>query len=129
MEAWKDNFKRSSLRVGFRMGLSRAMCEYLSAVADDVVWNRASLGGASPDVDCFLATARSLVLRGLIEYKPDYAKEWRSRPGRTSFELHSWTHYRLTPAGELVVGLLKLAGVFVEADIAIEKRERSKAKR
>ena len=33
-------------------------------------------------------------------------------------------HYRLTPAGECVVNLLKLAGMFVEADAAITKKSR-----
>jgi hypothetical protein len=124
-EIWKDNFKAASLRVGFKLGLTRAMCEYLSAVADGVAWNRSTLGAASPDVDNFIATARSLFKRGLIEQKPDAEKNaYLSRPTRTSYELWSWTHWRLTPAGECVVQLLKLCDMFVEADVAMEKKAR-----
>jgi hypothetical protein len=127
-EIWKDNFKSASLRVGFRLGLSRAMCEFLSATASGVEWNRAALGGASPDPDNFLATSRSLVIRGLIERKPNAEEEARSRPHKTSFDLWSWTQWRLTPAGEHVVGLLKLCDMFVEADMAMEKKARATTK-
>lgn len=123
-ELWRDNFKSSSLRIGFKLGLSRAMCEYLSAVADGVAWNRSSLGAASPDPDNFIATGRSLVKRGLIEDRPGF-KEDLARHGQTSYDLWNWTRFRLTPAGTCVVELLKLADLFVEADVAMEKKARA----
>lgn len=121
-ESWRDNFKSSSLRVGFKLGLTRAMCEFLSAIADGVHWNRSSLGGASPDPDNFIATGRALVIRGLIEVDPAKLAAMQHRRGVTSFDIWSWTHYRLTPAGVHVVELLKLAGMYIEADIAVEKK-------
>lgn len=127
-EAWKDNFKSASIRVGFRMGLSRSMCEFLSAVADNVWWNRSSLGGASADPDNFLATGRALVSRGLIQLKPDHQKTFKSRASQTRYEMYSWMHYELTPAGIHVVELLKISGMFIEADMAIEKKIREKSR-
>lgn len=118
---WQDNFKSSCLAVGFRLALTRAMCEFISAVADGVSWDRAVFGSSNAFPDNFLATSRSLIKRGLIERKPQAEIEARG-PARTSYELHSWTHWVLTPAGEAVVELLKMTGLLVEADVAIEKK-------
>lgn len=127
MEIWKDNFKASSLRCGFKLGLSRHMCEFLSAVADDVHWNRSFLGSASPDVDNFISVGRALFKRGLITEKPEELIRARIKKGATtSYELWGWTHWKLTPAGEHVVALLKLCDVFVEADLSAEKKAREK---
>lgn len=124
--AWQDNFKSSALRVGFKMSLTRAMCEFISAIADGVHWNRTALGAASADPDNFIATSRALVLRGIIERKPDAEIEAERNESRNHF--WSWTHWRLTPAGEHVVQLLKLADMFIEQDMA-EVRRLRKAKR
>jgi hypothetical protein len=42
--------------------------------------------------------------------------------------LSHYTHWELTPAGAAVVELLKLAGLFVEADAAIEKKAKGKGR-
>lgn len=124
--AWQNNFKASCLRVGFRLGLSRAMCEFLSAVADGVQWNRASLGGASPEPDNFLATSRGLILRGLIERKPRAeVDEYMKGRGSSRYDLYNWSFYALTDAGQHVVALLKLANIFVEADAVSERKARA----
>lgn len=128
-EIWKDNFKSASLRVGFKLGLTRSMCEYLSAVADGVHWNRSFLGAASPDVDNFIATGRALFKRGLIVEKPKTEIDARfQKSARTSYEIWSWTHWRLTPAGNCVVQLLKMCDMFIEADLAVEKKLKAGAK-
>ena len=72
-------------------------------------------------------SAGSLVKRGLIVSKPraeidDYLDATRNR----DYDFSNWTHWVLTPAGECVVTLLKLAGLFVEADAAIEKKAKVK---
>lgn len=122
---WQDNLKSCCLNVGFRLGLTRAMCEFISAVADGVHWDRSVFGSSNAFPDNFLATSRSLEKRGLIERKPEEECKARyARPATTPYELHSWTHYRLTPAGDAVVVLLKLTGLFVEADMAVEKKAR-----
>lgn len=129
-EPWRDNFKSSAIRVGLSLSLTRAMCEFLSAVADDVTWDRCAFGSSQAFPDNFLATSRSLEKRGLIEAKTGAEREaGRHRPARTKFEIWNWSYWRLTPAGELVVGLLKLAGLFVEADVATEKKSREGASR
>lgn len=122
--ARQDNFRSASLKAGFGLALTRPMCEFLSAVADGVVWDRAKYGSARAFPDNFLATSASLFKRGLIAPKPEAEREAnRMRPDD---RLYEWTHWQLTPAGEHVVGLLKLAGLFVEADAAIDKRAKAK---
>ncbi len=124
---WRDNFKSSCTRVGFAIHLSRAMCEFISAVADGVQWDRTVYGSAASFPDNFLATSRSLLKRGLIEEKTENEQKiGRARDAKTNYDLWSWTHYRLTPAGVQMVELLKIAGLFIEADIAIEKKARVK---
>lgn len=126
--AWRDNFRSCCIRVGFGLTLTRAMCEFRSAVADDVHWDRAVYGSAQAYPDNFLATSAALYKRGLITQKPETEiKEHQKEERRTPLEdrrLWEWTHWQLTPAGEHVVELLKLAGLFVEADVAIEKKHR-----
>lgn len=127
---WQDAFKSASLRVGFAVSLTRAMCEFLSAVADDVYWDRAVYGSSQAFPDHFLATSRALVKRGLIECKPEKElEEGNRRPVRDSYELWSWQSWRLTPAGEAIVGLLKITGMFIEADMGAEKKARLAASR
>jgi hypothetical protein len=122
---WQDNFKSSCLAVGFRLGLTRAMCEFLSAVSDDVHWDRSIYGSSQAFPDNFLATSRALVKRGLIQQKPaDELDAGKHRPARDGYELWSWQTWELTPAGAAVVTLLKLTGLYVEADMAVEKKAR-----
>ncbi len=120
---WRDAFKASSLKVGFGLHLTRTMCEFISAVADNVKWDRSKYGSAPAYPDNWVATAGSLVKRGLIVSKPraeidDYLDSTRNK----DYDFSNWTHWVLTPAGDCVVTLLKLAGLFVEADAAIEKK-------
>lgn len=121
--AWRDAFKASSIKAGFHIGLSRAMVEFLSAVADDVTWDRAKWGGASPFPDNFIATAASLIKRGLIVEKTEAEK--RKNIHLPDDRAYQWSNFQLSEAGFYVVKLLKIAGFFVEADAAIEKRARS----
>lgn len=125
-ESWRDNLKSSSLKVGFQLCLTRTMCEFLSAVADGVRWDRSKWGSASAFPDNFLATSAALYKRGLIQRKPQAECDARENRMQDDDKLYEWTSWNLTPAGEHVVGLLKMAGVFVEADAAIEKKSRKK---
>lgn len=126
-EAWRDQFKQHAIRVGFAVHLTRGMCEFLSAVADGVQWDRAAFGSCAAFPDNWLSTTQALFKRGLIERKPDEELQaGKTRPARDKFEIHSWTVWQLTPAGAHVVELLKLAGMFVEADVAAEKKARAK---
>jgi hypothetical protein len=120
---WRDNFKAYTLRTNFALALTRPMMEFLCAVADDVHWDRLFYGSDMSRPDCFLVSEKSLEKRGLIMRKPksemDKMKENRFQ-GNPAFSM-------LTPAGALVVELLKISGMFVEADAAIEKKAKRKA--
>jgi hypothetical protein len=92
--------------------------EFLCAVADDVQWDRFTYGmGSGPHN--FLASSGALVKRGLILEKTVHDK-WE---GKNVYEIRS--RYDLTDAGWLVVELLKLTGLFIESDNAIERKASS----
>lgn len=112
--------------MGFGLHLTRAMCEFLSAVADDCCWDRSKYGSASAFPDNFIATCAALVKRGLVVSKPADVREANRCDRRPDTEAYTWSNYELTQGGEHVVALLKLAGLFVEADAAIEKKARKK---
>ena len=122
---WAENFRAATVRVGFVLSLSRAQLEFLCATADGVMWDRHVYRAVSVP-DNWLASERALVKRGLIARIPEAefdAKKYDDHgPGE-------FTCTRLTPAGEAVVSLLKLAGLFVEADAAINRKARGRAAR
>lgn len=110
-ETWQNRLRDSVLKFGFNLHLSRAMLEFLCAVADNVRWDRA-LNSHLHEPDNWIATEIALTRRGLIERKP--AKDLESGTYRQ--------YCRLTPAGECVVTLAKQAGIFVEACESAAKR-------
>ena len=129
LEQWKINLRNFSMKVGFTVSLSRAMLEYLCAVADDVQWDRSLYHHAQQDN--WIASQRSLEKRGLIVRKTEeeHAKMGLNDPRRHQenadpLKLYEWNCWKLSPAGECVVQLVKLAGIFVEADAAINKKAR-----
>lgn len=75
--------------------------------------------------DNFIASETALTKRGLIERKaPEKRKikQWQN--------VYELTHFcELTPAGKLIVELLKLTGLFVESDFAAERRTATKVQR
>lgn len=109
------------MRSSFCLALSQPMLEFLCATADGVHWDRRlytrQWGITRPDN--WIASGQSLVKRGLIE-RLDRAQINTQPTDEAEFQFHA--HYRLTPAGSALVGLLKVAGIFIEADAAIEKR-------
>ncbi len=129
-EEWAEKLRSFSMKVGFHISLSRAMLDYLCATASDTQWDRALYG---PDIhvpDNWLASEKSLEKRGLIERK---SKAWfearkNKHPGSRA-EFCEVSMCVLTPAGRLVVDLLKLAGMFVESDAAINKKARKAQRR
>ena len=126
-DEWKDHLRASSMKIGFSISLSRAMLELLCAVSDGVQWDRAlyRLGATVPEN--WIASQRSLVKRGLIGRKDDDEIEAMRTIRLPQIDREQWyefNYYKLTPAGESVVSLLKMAGMFVEADAAINKKAR-----
>ena len=114
MSDWADKFRHYSLRTNFHLGLTRPMLEYLCAVAQDCWWDRAIFrSGEAPDN--FIASSKSLLSRGLIRNSKEPRRKWNNL-----YEIRS--HHELTPAGEAVVKLLRITGLFIEADLAAERK-------
>ncbi len=122
---WRSAFQGHAMRTSFCLALSQPMLEFLCAVADGVHWDRylysRSFGVARPDN--WIASSQSLVKRGLVERLSRAVIDAATvgKMGSTE-EFAQVSHYRLTPAGAALVELLKVAGIFIEADSAIEKR-------
>jgi len=122
MNGWKDNFKSYVMRTNFYLGLTRPQMEFLCAVADDVEWDRFRSGPQTPFN--FIASEGALEKRGLIERKKDGRGHW---VGQNVYDITSTCV--LTPAGKLVVELLKITGLFIEQDNAIERKAANKVAR
>ena len=123
-DTWKQSFQQSTFRTSFNLSLSQPMIEMLCAIADDVQWDRRQeMTIHRPDN--WLATNAALVKRGLARRKTDEERA-KLRKSKTYIEelYGEVSYYTLTPAGEAVVQLFKVTGVFIEADNAITKRFR-----
>lgn len=108
---WRDRFKSNMTRVTFTLSLTRAMLEFLCAASDDVYWDRRAFGGLGYP-DNFLATEHALMRRGLLVRLPP-----REVTGR-NISAPPWS---LTPAGVQVVQLLKVGGIYIEAEEARQR--------
>ena len=129
------------------------MIEYLSAVADDVYWDRHYYRGQCFKPDNWIATQEALLSRGLIRYKPaltvwhkksDKAKKEHDARKEKGEVFHSYvadwdgymqlkggveaSRHELTPAGQAVVEMLKAGGMFVSAKIAKKRMAASGGK-
>lgn len=129
--AWKAAFLRSTLRTGFCLALTQPMLEALCAVADRVQWDRFvfrhTMGQAAPN--SWLVTLHALESRGLTRHRGTevtHAEEESRTAAERSQRLvdEICDVWELTPAGEKVVELLKLTGVFVEQVAATNLRAR-----
>lgn len=127
---WRVAFLKSTLRTGFCLALTQPMLEQLCAVASGFEWDRfvfrATLGHAFPDNP---ATMGSLERRGLVRHRgtkvlrrEDEDRTWNEKAQR--FEDNVCDTWELTPAGEKVVELLHLTGVFVEPSAGADFRSR-----
>jgi hypothetical protein len=118
-QTWKENFKSYTMRTNFHLGLTRPQMEFLCAVADDVMWDRFTYGmGTGPDN--FIASEGALTKRGLIVRKTGK----RQLGGKHVYEFKHFCE--LTDAGWLVVELLKITGLFIQSDNAIERKATAK---
>ena len=100
------------------------MIEFISAVADGCHWDRRSFAVINRP-DNWVASQDALIKRGLIRRKP-FAQIEQEREAAGDAYIHSEvSHCYLTPAGAALVELLKVTGVFVVSDAALNKRARS----
>lgn len=109
VDDWQDAFKSNSTRVRFAISLTRPMLEFLCAAADGVHWDRRAFGGITFP-DNWISTEYALKKRGLIIRKPPQ--------DATKYSVIPWS---LTPAGVALVELLKVGGLFIESNEAVEK--------
>ncbi len=107
-EESRERFKTNVTRVSFQIKLSRPMMEMLCALSDDVRWDRDRYGSIF-NPDNFIATPRALFERGLIRRKADVKAAF---PG--PFD-------ELTEIGKAMVELMKVGGIFIEAEEARKK--------
>lgn len=123
LDNWQGKFRYYVMRTHFQLALSRPMLEFLCAVADNVWWDRALYrdGGGVASPDNFLASSSALEKRGLIRRASPSLLEREKRRRKTNvYEFRSG--WLLTPAGKIVVELLKQTGLFVEHDTAIQRK-------
>lgn len=116
---WQEKFKSQMTRVSFELKLTRAMLEFLCAASDDVYWDRAAFGGLHYP-DNWLATEYALTKRGLIVRRPPIEVKGRT-VGSPPWEL--------TPAGHAAIELLKVGGLFIEAQKAADRFAARKGKK
>lgn len=95
------------------------MIEFICAVADDVTWDRRDFCTIHKP-DNWVATEAALKKRGLIVRKE--GDERRKAFEERSENDNDISYCKLTPAGEAVVQLFRVTGIFVEADSAITKK-------
>lgn len=125
LEDWQEAFLGNTTRVGFNLKLSRPMMELLCATADSVYWDRAKYPGLY-EPDNWISTERALKKRGLLRRLT--VKETDKMRKEKKSILHV-PPYALTPAGEAVVELLRIGGLFIQAEDAVgENRQWDKRK-
>lgn len=124
---WQRSFQSSAMRTAFCLQLTQPMLELLCAIADGVTWDRhyyfPTFGAAKPDN--WLASEQALTKRGLVwrvpvDQQPQRTLDERFERGRQGLI----DYVKLTPAGEALVVLLKVTGIFAKADAAIDRDAR-----
>lgn len=125
-ETFKDDFRRTTFRTAFTLHLTQPMIEFLCAAADNVSWDRAVHEVNIHRPDNWVATSEALVKRGLLIRKPREETDKDFEKRHKENRIYESSYYRLTPAGDAIVTLFKVTGVFVEADAAITKRTRKR---
>lgn len=129
-DVWRAAFLKATLRTGFCLALTQPMLEQLCAVATGFHWDRHvfrhSLGLAMPDNP---TTLSALERRGLVRHRgtkilrgEDDERTMSEKSQRYRDEI--FDAWELTPAGEKIVELLALTGVFVEPAAAADFKAR-----
>ena len=114
---WQDAFKSNTTRVRFVLSLTRPMLEFLCAASAGVYWDRRAFGGLTYP-DNWIATEHGLTKRGLITRLPP-------QPTKNGQQPPPWS---LTPAGEKVIELLKVGGLFIDAREAVDRMTKRKGR-
>lgn len=113
---WQDAFRSQMTRVTFNLMLTRPMLEFLCAAAEDVHWDRQAFGHLGYS-DNWMATERALTKRGLVV---------RGKPRKVNQDGRLPPPWELTPVGAAVVEMLKVGGLYIEAQAAADKLQARK---
>lgn len=113
---WQEAFRAQQLKTHFSLQLTRPMLEMLCATSDDVVWDRARFGNMFMP-DNFIVTETALTKRGLLRRKPPAIV--KDAFGPDGFRLG--TFYELTPVGVALVEMLKVGGLYIQAQRALDQ--------
>ena len=117
---WQDAFRSQMTRVTFNLMLTRPMLEFLCAASDDVHWDRTAFGHLGYS-DNWIATERALTKRGLIIRKPPQNVK---KTGDNRLP----PPWEVTPVGRAVVEMLKVGGLYIEAQAAADKLQKRKGR-
>lgn len=112
-------FLSCTTRIGFDLKLSRPMMEFLCACSDDVEWDRRRFP-CLYEPDNWIATERALTKRGLLRRYSEIERKKRIKERGATWPIP----YCLTEIGHAVVALLKVGGLFIEAEAAREKLQK-----
>lgn len=112
MSNWRDDFTRYTTGFAFNLYLSRDQASLLDAIGRGGPVYREWLSAAGRGT--FIPTFRALEKRGLAEHNP--AVNAAPIPDVTP----KWI-YRVTPAGQHVIELLRLSGVAAPAEVANDR--------
>jgi len=130
---WQRRFQQDTVQVDFSVKrLTPRLRAFICAVADGVEWDRQAEFGGGVGAGGGTAAAAKLFRRGLIKAKcPDQAETDARAAAAAAVlageaEWGEFTNWELTPAGTHVVALLRLAGLFMEAELATVKRLRGR---
>lgn len=118
---WQQAFLANTTRIGFKLIMTQPMLEMLCATASDLKWDRWWLHNILMPCN-WLATEHALTARGLVLRKSVEANKARMQTDAGMVQ----PCIELTPAGEAVVAMLKVGGLFIEAKEA--KRRMMKRK-
>jgi hypothetical protein len=113
---WQEAFRSQMTRVTFNLTLTRAMLEFLCAASENVQWDRRAFGHLGY-ADNWIATERALTKRGLIQRKPPQKVESGMPPP-----------WELTPVGVATVEMLKVGGLYIQAQEAADKIQKRKGR-
>lgn len=108
MSEWQDDFTRYSTGFAFNLTLSRDQANLLEAIGFNAWEGWTGFSGRGN----FIPVVKALIRRGLVEHNPIIHAANRPANSRPKW------FYRLTPAGQHVLALLRLSGVAVATDPA-----------
>ena len=133
-------FRDYATRVSFNMSLSRNQVGHLAGIVMEIENERLhgglefetrsakreeAVAGAGGYPNLFVVGRGSLVRMGLVDHDPRWIAAHESKE-KDAFWKYTGPGYRLTPAGEHVVELLRIAGLIPKAAVNTNRKRRTR---